>query len=73
MKNPQPLLGFGKKDVNVTGNFVLEFNFVTFTSPLNFFYFLEFKNVTGPGRTVPVTPSGYPSRLLALSPALFPG
>ena len=32
-----------EKDVNVTGNFVLEFNFVTFMSPLHFFYFFEFE------------------------------
>ena len=30
-----------EKDVNVTGNFVSEFNFVTLTSPLHF-YFFEF-------------------------------
>ena len=32
-----------KKDVNVTGNFVLEINFVTFTSPLHFFTFSNLK------------------------------
>ena len=42
-KNPQPLLGNRKKDVNVTGNSVLEFNFVTFTSPLHFLLFEDDK------------------------------
>ena len=39
-KFPQHLLANREKDVNVTGNFVLHVNFVTFTSALHLFTFL---------------------------------
>ena len=35
-KSPQHLLANRRKDVNITGHFILNFNFVTFTSPLHF-------------------------------------